>query len=284
MTRALVAPAILLTALALVGCVQAPTTARQQVMTIVDAPLVAELAPLEGGLTGGETVTISGTDLETITRVTIGGEEAGSVTVVDSTTVTAVVPHSIDYVSGKVVEVEVLDASGVVAVASPLTYTYTAITAIDRQLEYAFAHWNNYNLASYGDFTTWGGDCINFVSQTLIARGWTTTAEWFNDAQQEWAPAFVHVPTFDEWLTSHPEIGATRLTLADSAQAKIGDVVMFDWDGEGSLDHAQVISGIEGDQIYMVGHDIDTIYRSIDTALQQQGTPAALVYFWSLPA
>lgn len=42
--------------------------------------------------------------------------------------------------------------------ALDLSYTYAAVTPVDRQLEYPFAHWNNYNLGSFGDFNVWGGD------------------------------------------------------------------------------------------------------------------------------
>ncbi|MEQ1737150.1 MAG: amidase domain-containing protein [Rhodoglobus sp.] len=275
------AAAILLTAAALVGC-STPEFARiAGDVAMEPTPQLTSISPSEGSLTGGETVTLSGADLGDVASVSFAGEDATEITIVDPNTVTAVVPHSIDYVSGKSVAVEVANSAGRGA-ASQVNYTYLTLTAVDRQLEYAFAHWDDYNLANYGDFTTWGGDCINFVSQTLVARGWTTNSEWFNDAQESWAPAFVHVPTFDEWLADNPALGATKITLAQDAH-KIGDVVVFDWDGDGSLDHAQVISGIEGDTVYMVGHDINTTYRSIDLALEQQGTPLATVAIWSLP-
>ncbi len=276
------AAAFTLAAFALVGCTTPdPTLKTAAVEAPAAPPELASLSPAEGSLIGGETVTLTGANLEDVTEVTFGDQPATDVTVVDSTTVTAVVPHSIDYVSGASVDVEIATAAGTAGVES--AYTYLTLTAVDRQLEYAFAHWDDYNLAAYGDFTTWGGDCINFVSQTLVARGWTTTDEWFNDAQENWAPAFVHVPSFDDLLATSSQYDAVKLTHDQQDQAKIGDVVVFDWDGDGSLDHAQVISGVEGDTIYMVGHDMNSTYRSIDLALEQQGTPAATVAFWSIP-
>ena len=129
---------------------------------------------------------------------------------------------------------------------------------------------------------------MDFVSQTLVARGWAPTDEWYNDAQEDWAPAFVDVPSFDEWLSEHPEYGAVRLPMSARDQLKIGDIVMMDWDGDGSLDHAQIVSGIlhiDGmTHILMVGHDIDTDYRDLDASLLTEGMPGATAYFWSLPA
>jgi hypothetical protein len=239
-----------------------------------------------GALAGGETITITGQQLSAVTAVLIGGAAASGLTHVDNSSITVVIPHSQGYSAGAVpVQYEV---SGGAPQDTDLVYNYEVLTAVDRQLEYAFAHWNDYNLDQYGDFTTWGGDCMNFVSQTLVARGWTVTEDWFNDAQEDWADAFVYLPTFDEWMTEHPEIGGVRLPGTATDQVKIGDIVIFDWDGDGSLDHAQVISGIENVDgvitIEMVGHDRDSDYRTIEQALAEQGLAGATVAFWSLPA
>ncbi len=208
--------------------------------------------------------------------------------VTSPTEVTVVVPPSATYDAGTAT----VDAwQGARKVDSPdVEVVYEVQTAVDRQMQYAFDHWNDYNLAQYGDFNAWGGDCINFVSQTLVARGWQPTEDWFNDAQEDWAPAFVHVPSFDAWMREHPETGATTLTLDQRDQVKIGDVVLFDWEGDGSLDHAQVVSRVttlaDGSiRIAMVGHNLDSDYRDLDVALspQGQGQAGATAFFWSIP-
>lgn len=277
-------------ALGLAGCASTvgdePLAAITQ--TVAAQPHVSLLSATSGSLVGGETITLDGTNLDAVDRVTFGGELSQSVTVVDSTRVDVVVPHSYTYTEGAV-PVAVYTSTQLPAASTDadLEYTYQALTGVDRQLQYAFAHWNAYNLDEYGDFTAWGGDCMNFVSQTLVARGWETTDEWYNDAQESWADAFVDVPSFDAWLGSHPEYGATRLDGSQRDQLKIGDIVMFDWDNDGSLDHAQIVSGIaviDGVRhIYLVGHDLDTHYRDLDQALKTEGGPDATAYFWSLP-
>lgn len=283
-------PLLVVAVLLLTGCAgQTASAVALPTASPSPQPRVAGLSAVEGSLTGGETITITGSDLASVDRVTFGGEDAAAVTVVDPGTVSVVVPHSYTYTEGPV-PVAVYSSAQLPAVRTdaPLEYTYRSLTGVDRQLQYAFAHWDDYNLAEYGDFTAWGGDCMNFVSQTLVARGWTPTADWFNDAQAEWAPAFVDVPSFDSWLAGHPEYGAVRLDGSQRAQLKIGDIVMFDWNNDGSLDHAQIVSGmrvIDGQlHIYLVGHDIDTHYRDLDQALATEGGPDAAVYFWSLPA
>lgn len=238
-------------------------------------------------LSGGAVVTLEGIALDGLTEVTVGGVRA-EFEVTSPTTATVTVPPAAAYDPGAALveawqgqrRVESVDVEVVYETQSP----------VDHQLAYAFDHWNDYNLAQYGDFNAWGGDCMNFVSQTLVARGWQPTEDWFNDAQESWAPAFVHVPSFDAWLESHPEYGATRLGLDEREQVKIGDVVLIDWEGDGSLDHAQVVSRIttlaDGSiRIAMVGHNLDSDYRDLDVALSPagQGQPGATAFFWSIP-
>ena len=53
---------------------------------------IAAITPAQGSLTGGTTVSISGTNLSTVTSVTIGGAAATAVTVVSPSTITVVTP------------------------------------------------------------------------------------------------------------------------------------------------------------------------------------------------
>lgn len=269
-------------AVALTGCTGSTLEAAARLVGL-DPVHVDSVSATEGSLVGGETVEITGGGLSDVTAIEVGGSDAPLLSQSNDTVVFAV-PHSETYVNGETVTIEVVDSLGT---AAEFDYTYRTLTAVDRQLEYAFAHWNSYNTAYYGDFNAWGGDCQNFVSQTLVARGWTVTDEWFNDAQEDWAPAFVHVPSFDEWLAGHPEYGAVRMGLDRIGDVKIGDVVLFDWEGDGSLDHAQVVSSVDtvngATEIAMVGHNLDSTYRTIEEALDAQGHANAQGYFWSIP-
>lgn len=245
-------------------------------------PIIEAMAPDSGALSGGDTATLTGVGLTAVTGVEFAGQQAEVVSVTNSELVVTV-PAERLFRAGTA-EVDVFAEEAELPV--DLDWTYVTTTPVDRQLEYAFQYWKDYNVAAYGDFNLWGGDCMNFVSQTLVARGWVPSPDWFNSAQQDWAPAFVHVPSFDEWLAGHPELGAVRLGEDDWERAKLGDVVVLDWDGNGSLDHAQVISRISSPDpagIEMVGHNVESTYRSIEQALDDQGKPAAQVWIWSIP-
>ncbi|MCE2883527.1 MAG: IPT/TIG domain-containing protein [Planctomycetaceae bacterium] len=60
--------------------------------TYVAAPTITSVTPGAGALAGGQTITITGTNLSGVTTVTVGGVPCTSVTVVSATQVTAVTP------------------------------------------------------------------------------------------------------------------------------------------------------------------------------------------------
>jgi formylglycine-generating enzyme required for sulfatase activity len=59
---------------------------------VVPAPMISSVSPTSGPTAGGTAITITGTNLTGATSVTIGGSAATGVSVVNSTTVTAVTP------------------------------------------------------------------------------------------------------------------------------------------------------------------------------------------------
>ncbi|MCU1440919.1 MAG: hypothetical protein JWP85_1916 [Rhodoglobus sp.] len=248
-------------------------------------PVVDALDSTAGSLAGGESVTFTGINLSGVTRVTFDGRAAMAVTARSNSAITVTVPNSLDYKPGPV-DVDVYATTDFDRVET-LPYTYEVRTAVDRQMQYAFAHWRDYNLAQYGSFNDRGGDCMNFVSQTLVARGWTPTSEWFNTAGTDWASPFIYVPDFDTWMTAHPEFGAVRMSMDDLDKVRIGDVVMIDWENNGFFNHAQVVSAVahvNGEtRVYMAGHNLDGVYRDLVSTLKAESKDAT-AYFWSLPA
>lgn len=251
-----------------------------------DIPSVSGMTVATGSLVAGEQVTLTGRNLTDVTEVSFADVPATALQIVNDTTIVATVP-AVPNFQPATVDVEVIAGDEPVATSRPLEYSYAPETATDRQMQYLLAHWNNYNTAQFGDLNSIGGDCMNFVSQSLLARGWTMTDEWYSaDAGADWGDPWGHVPSFDEWLRGHPEYGATTLGFDQRDQVKVGDLVVFDWDGDGSLDHIQVVSAItvkDGvTSIAMVGHNTDSDYRDLDQTITVDH-PGATGYFWSIP-
>jgi hypothetical protein len=271
--------------LALSGCAPSASNDGSQPAA---APVVSAVSPASGPIAAGATVTITGENLDDVTRVTFAGVGATSVTVVSDTEVSAVAPVAAEYAVGAQ-EVDVFAGDTVVAADDTrLAYTREVTTPVDAQLAYAFAHWapETYNLATYGEFNSVGGDCMNFVSQTLAARGIPQTADWYFTSLSDYSGSWIYTPSFDEYLTAHPETGFTRLSIEQRDQAEVGDLVLFSWSGVGSPDHIQVISDIrvvDGvTKILMVGHNLDSNWRDLDETITVDH-PGAKAWFWKVP-
>ena len=281
------AAVVVVGAILLSGCAPQAEPAAENAPVVAEAGQVDAISPAAGSLVSGGVVTISGENLDDVTRVTFDGVGATDVTVVSDTEVTAVVPVAAEYVPA-VQRVDVYAGNDLVESDAPVTYSRESLTPVDAQLQYAFAHWSTetYNLATYGEFNSVGGDCMNFVSQTLIARGIPMTAGWSFTSPTKYTGSWIYTPSFENYLLASPELGFTRLTAEQRDQAEVGDIVVFDWNSNDSADHIQIISDIRvvdgKQQILMVGHNLDSNWRDFDTVITVDH-PGALAWFWKVP-
>ena len=155
---------------------------------------------------------------------------------------------------------------------------------VQAQLAYVRAHWKHYNTAEYE--TLGENDCVNFASQSLVARGWQQTEAWGYgaDGVEASTPSWRSSTAMADWLGLHPEL-AVQLDDSQRAHVKAGDLVQFDWDDSGDRDHTGVVTRIvqaaSGIQIYFAGHTDDSEYRSVHEAIHVDH-PGARVYYWSL--
>ncbi|PWC03588.1 hypothetical protein DCE94_11200 [Agromyces badenianii] len=158
---------------------------------------------------------------------------------------------------------------------------------IAAQLTYAHKHWDDTESDTYGYLDE--NDCVNFTSQTLLARGWVEDEEWWFDESGDaygHADAWISSTAMRDYLEEHPE-RATALTDAERASVKVGDVVQFDWDDSGDRDHTGVVTSVETDAdgsvtILYAGHTDPTWDRSVDYAITELH-PGGVAYYWSIP-
>lgn len=219
-----------------------------------------------------------------MTEVLIGGQSAAIVSATQHRVVVTV-PAAQLFHAGSVPLV--IKAKTKTVATKVSTYTYQVVTDVDRQMSYAMTYWQNYNTAQWGDFNPLGGDCANFVSQTLLARGWTMNSEWYSyDNGTNWSPAWGYVPAMDAYFQQNAaHLGLTEYPLSDRSSIKIGDLVVFFWKTGDTADHIMVVSGVRHVDgkilISMVGHNDDYDYRDLDTTITVDH-PGATGHFWSI--
>jgi len=165
--------------------------------------------------------------------------------------------------------------------AKPIgTVTRSSNPAVVSQLEYAKSHYKNPNKDTFGDLG--GVDCVNFVSQTLLARGWNLNMDWtYKDG---YSRAWISSTGFRDYLRMHPEL-ATENTWDKSEKLEVGDVVQFDWDNSGDRDHTAIVSGfttINGSkEVLLASHSPAAFDWSITDVLAQNDD-RTVVYFWQI--
>jgi hypothetical protein len=252
--------------------------------TLSPGPVVTAASIAIGPLSGGTTVRLTGSALADVVAVTVGANPAASVAVIDENTVSFVTPAAVDYQPANA-PITLTQADGTV-IDPAKQFSYEAVTPVDKQLQYAFTYWQNYNLAEWGIFSD--NDCGNFVNQTLVARGWAQNADWYSDYVKngDYSLSWIRGTEMDDYLASRPD--TTRLELADRAALKVGDVVMFDWDpqNDNGPDHTMVVSAVvpnaDGStSIKLVGHTIDAQYRDLDQAITVDN-PGGTAHFYSI--
>lgn len=135
----------------------------------------------------------------------------------------------------------------------------------ERAVQYAEQYWNQYNPA-YRYFAE--DDCTNFVSQVLYAgglsmemsnspsRGW-----WYRqsgDKKDRWSYSWTVANALYQYLNQGKR--AVRYNRAD--QLTIGDVICYDWEGDGRWNHNTVVTLIDGRGIpFVSAHSYNAHHR-----------------------
>ena len=157
-------------------------------------------------------------------------------------------------------------------------------TALDYKAmaTYAEKYWSNYNPA-YPDFNghTAGGDCTNFVSQSLKAGGWKHVpgyvydyTKWFGNADIQ-SDSFVGV---NEWSWFAQNSKRTT-SLANVYQLDVGDVLQMDFDKDGSKDHTMIVTYRSPQGVpYVTYHSNNTYRRSVASIVASYPTAAYYAY------
>lgn len=238
----------------------------------VPLPVVATINKHVGHTALSRTATITGTQFTNLAGVQVAGTPAPNLKVLSPTRATFTLPNAIDY-QPKTARITVTAWSDRTPRATPFTFQYKADSRLDKQMAYAFKNWNAYSNRTFGYLS--GNDCANFASQTLLARGWKRTAQWFNYGPGNWSGAWVSSTALSSYLSSRPDL-ATRLNYRQRDQVAVGDIVQFRWPGHSkkysAWEHTAVVSKVvvlpDGTHdVYYVAHTLNRQYGGGTTSL-----------------
>jgi len=167
------------------------------------------------------------------------------------------------------------------APAKPKTLTGAALN-YKAMATYAEKYWSTYNTA-YPNYNGHGagGDCTNFVSQSLKAGGWKHVpgyvydyTKWFGNADIQ-SDSFVGV---NEWSWFAQNSKRTT-SLANVYQLDVGDVLQMDFDKDGSKDHTMIVTYRSPQGVpYVTYHSNNTYRRSVASLVASYPNAAYYAY------
>ena len=143
-----------------------------------------------------------------------------------------------------------------------------------RAVEYA-RKWALSRNPLFVDFTDFGGNCTNFVSQCILAgapiMNYTPTFGWYYISGENRAPAWSGVDELYRFLIGVPDFTSQNkgygpfATDAKSSQTvNIGDVVQLA-NADGSFYHSLIISGFTENDILVCAQSNDALDRPLST-------------------
>jgi hypothetical protein len=239
---------------------------------VVPLPVATSINKLVGHAANSRTVTMTGSRFTNLAGVQFAGVPVANLVVQSDTRARFVLQNSLDY-QPKIAAVTLTARSDLTPRPTGLTYQYKVTNRLDRQMAYAFKNWNAYSNKTFGYLS--GSDCANFASQTLLARGWKRSSQWFNYGSGDWSGTWVSSTALSSWLKKRPDL-AKHLTYSQRDEAKVGDIVQFRWPGHSkkytSWDHTGIVSKVVvlpngRHDVYYVAHTLNRQYGGGTTGL-----------------
>ncbi|MFD1707267.1 amidase domain-containing protein [Siminovitchia sediminis] len=127
-------------------------------------------------------------------------------------------------------------------------YSYDRLKAV----QYAERWWNDYNPA-YEKFDV---DCTNYVSQCLFAggapmRGYPdrTKGWWYRN--RNWSYSWSVANALKVYL-EHSTAGLRAAEVQDPRELQPGDIICYDFQGDGRYDHNTIVTGEDADGMPLV--------------------------------
>jgi hypothetical protein len=129
-----------------------------------------------------------------------------------------------------------------------ISYEYNRARAV----RYAEIWWNSYNPA----FPKFDVDCTNFVSQCLYAggapmTGYPNRAKGWWCKNNNWSYSWAVANSF-RWYLSGSRVGLQAVEVSSPEQLMAGDVICYDFQGNGRFDHSTIVVAKDKDGMPLV--------------------------------
>ncbi len=142
------------------------------------------------------------------------------------------------------------------------------IKPYDRERAVAYARkWALERNPLFTDFTGQGGNCTNFVSQSVLAgscaMNYTPTFGWYYISSTDRAPAWTGVEFFYDFMTTNEGVGPFMIEVR-RRDVITGDVIQLAND-TGDYYHTLIVTGFDGQAILVSAQSDDALDRRLSS-------------------
>lgn len=155
---------------------------------------------------------------------------------------------------------------------------------------YADKWWNGENPR----YLTFEVDCTNFVSQCLFAGGapmnYTGRREsgwWYRGKEgnrELWSYSWAVANSLQSYLATNRDAGLRAETVHSPDKLEIGDVICYDWEGDGRYQHNTIVTAFDAAGMPLVNaHTVSSYHRYWDYRDSYAWTPNTRYRFFHIP-
>ena len=121
-------------------------------------------------------------------------------------------------------------------------------------VQYADQWWNSYN----PNFPIFDVDCTNYISQCLLAggapmRGQPNREKGWWLGNNTWSLSWT-TPHSLRWYLAGSTIGLQAKQVSSASQLMLGDLIFYDFQGDGRWDHSTIVTRVEDVVPYVNAH------------------------------
>ena len=121
-------------------------------------------------------------------------------------------------------------------------------------VQYANQWWNSYN----PNFPIFDVDCTNYISQCLLAggapmRGQPNREKGWWLGNNTWSLSWT-TPHSLRWYLAGSTIGLQAKQVSSASQLMLGDLIFYDFQGDGRWDHSTIVTRVEDGVPYVNAH------------------------------
>ena len=147
---------------------------------------------------------------------------------------------------------------------------------------YALKWWNSANPA----YPVFEDDCTNFISQCLRAggapmygypnrsKGW-----WLQGDNWSFSWSVAHSL---RWFMETSTQGLRAVRVSDPSQLEIGDIIFYDFNGDGRINHSTIVTSMRNGVPYIHAHTVSSSNRPYHYRDSPAYTPNIKYYYFHI--